>query len=326
MPDKKKFYLVSYGKSLTEFARMVNHQIKIQKETGETLLLEKDIYLCPMCMKNFFYFLDGEYFESETFSDDHYPPESVGGNQIMYVCKPCNDFYGRKMDYVLKEYLQSQAFLNKHENAVYPLKFSYSGIPGSYKVNTEWQDGKMVKNVNFKKYPYVKDWMLDIKKGEWSFNIKISFPTEQLIAMALLRAAYLYCFANWGYDFAFSTTGKNFRDVLQGKEIHPLSNLGVYGDESSKSLTNGFYFVSHPKKYQAFLVIFDISLQETDVPQKVFVIIPGPSEQAWSDLTKFKSWINKKEANTKVIKLYDDCIKRELYTHYHFTWEKLRSN
>ncbi len=325
MNNKKKFYMDIYGKSLTEFARAINRQVKIQKETGEILTIEKDIYICPLCMSNFFYLLNGEYFESEIFSDDHYPPESVGGNQTISVCKPCNDFYGRKMDYVLKEYLMSQAFLNKDDSASYPLKFSYAGIPGNYNVNTEWKSGNMVKSINFNRYPLVKDWMLNTKKNEWSFKLKISMPSEELISKALLRAAYLYCFANWGYDFAYSNTANQIRSVLQENEKHPLYNCGVFGDVSSNSLENGFYFISNPKRNKAFQVMFDIKLASPEISRKVFVIIPGNSDDSWNNLTHFKPWIEKKNANTKVIKLYNDCVKRGFYTHYSFTWEELKN-
>lgn len=323
MQNKRRFYLDTYGKSLTEFAKAMGQQVKVQRDTGELLAFKKDIYLCPLCIKNFFYYQNGEYFESDTFSDDHYPPESAGGTRTILVCKPCNDFYGRKMDFVLKEYLQSQAFLSKNKSAAYPLKFSYSGIAGNYKIVAGWQDGMMVKNVDFKKYPLIKQWLMDMGKDAWNLNIKISFPSEKLIAMALLRAAYLYCFANWGYDFAFSVAGKNLRDVLQGSGLHPLSNLGVFGDVSSISLSNGFYFINNPKKFQVFQAIFDIFLPETDVTRKVFVLIPGPSEEAWAKLANFKDWIDKTKASTKVISIYNDCVMKGFYTHYRYTWETL---
>jgi hypothetical protein len=324
MSTKKRFVLETYGKSLIEFAKAINYHVKIQKENGEIQVFEKDIYICPLCMTNFFYFKDGEYYESETFSDDHYPPESVGGTQTIFVCKPCNDFYGSNMDYALKEYLMSQAFLNKDENAAYPIKFSYGGIPGSYKVNTNWKEGNMVQNVSFKNYPLVKDWMLDTKKNQWSFKMKISMPTEEIIGKALLRAAYLYCFANWGYDFAYSITANHIRKVLRNGEKHPLFNSGVSGDVSSSTLENGYYFITNPKWYQAFQVMFDIGLKVPEITRKVFVIIPGNTEKSWKQLTNFGSWIKSKTANTKVIKLHDDCVTKGFYTHYNYTWAKLK--
>lgn len=325
MHKKKQFYLRTYGKSLSEFAQLTGNRILVQKETGEFECIEKDIYLCPLCMRNFFFFRDGDYFESAAFSDDHYPPESVGGTDTILVCKPCNDFYGRTVDYVLKEYLKSQAFLSKEEKSSYPLKFSYVGIPGTYNINTEWFEGKMLKSVDFKKYPYIKKWIFDFKKEDWSFNLKISFPSEELIAKALLRAAYLYCFANWGYDFAFSVAGKNLRDVLHSNKQHPLKNLGVFGDVSSKELQNGFYFITNPQKNRSFQVVFDIALPNSEIKKKIFVIIPGNSEKAWTDLKFFNDWIEKKKKNTKLIKLYSDCVMKEYYTHYRFTWQKLKT-
>lgn len=252
MNRKRQFYLTIYGASLVEYAKSINLEIKVQKTTGEILSIAKNIYICPLCLQNFYYLINDEYFETTTFSDDHYPPSGVGGEQTILVCKPCNDTYGRKMDYVLKKYLKSQSFLHKNTNAFYPLKFSYKGIPGNYNIETKWDKETLVQDVNFKKYPYIKDWLMDLKKEEWTFKFIISMPLQEIIAKALLRAAYFYCFSNWGYDFVYSFTANRIRNVLQGNEKHPLSNYGVFGDVSSKSLQNGFYFISEPKKYKDF--------------------------------------------------------------------------
>ena len=130
---------------------------------------------------------DGEFYEDATFSEDHFPPKSVGGLQTLLVCKPCNDYYGSKMDHALKDYLKFKAFLNKKDNASYPLKFSYKGIPGSYRITTEWEKGNMVQTVNFKDYPLIKEWITDLQRREWSFSMKITTPAQDTINKALLR-------------------------------------------------------------------------------------------------------------------------------------------
>ena len=325
MSKKKMSSLNTYGKSLAEVAKLYHHQIKVMKESGEVLEFEKDIYLCPLCLKNCFYFLNDEFFQSEEFSIDHYPPKSAGGNQTILVCKPCNDLYGRTMDYALKEYLTSQAFLNKDENIPFPVKIAFNGVAGDYNVGTRWQKGMMVQNISFNNYPNVKEWMFDLKKEEWSFRMKMMMPSEKIIAKALLRASYLYCFANWGYDFALSYTGLRLARIIQGKEEHPLSNCGVFGDVSTTSLQNGFYFLSNPRQNQSFQVLFEIGLPNHNTRRKIFVVIPGPSNDAWDNLIHFDSWIEKKKAKTKVISIYSNCVEREYYTHYHYTWQELKN-
>ena len=319
----KKWHLDNYGKSLTALFDVHNYSIKIGASTDESELITEDIYLCPLCLKHFFYLKENEFYENQEFTEDHFPPESVGGKQTVLVCAPCNSFYGRDLDYTLKEYLSFKRFIAQKDKAPYPTKISYFGIPGNYNQNLYWENGSLVKEVNFKKYRLIKNWIFDFKKESWNFSLKITAPSEQKIQKALLRTAYLLCFTNWGYDFAYSQTAKHIRETIAGNENHPLSNYGVFGDCDSNTPQEGFYFNDTVLDEQAFFIFFDIKVENPNFTEKVFVIIPGPDTKSWYQLNSFKPWIQNKTGDTSLIELFSDSIKRKNYFGYSFTWEKL---
>lgn len=319
----KKWHLDNYGKSLTALFNANNYSIRIGTSPDESKFVTEDIYLCPLCLKSFFYLKDNEFYENQEFTEDHFPPESVGGKQTILVCSPCNSSYGRDLDYSLKEYLSFKRFIAQKDKAPYPTKITYNGIKGKYNQNLYWENGTLVKEVNFKKYPLIKNWLFDFKKASWDFSLKVTAPPEATIQKALLRAAYLLCFTNWGYDFAYSQTGKHIRETIEGKENHPLSNYGVFGDYESSNHPQGFYFNDTTIEEQAFFIFFDIKIENPEYTERTFVIIPGPDTKSWRQLNNFKSWIQNKSSEISLIELFSDSIKRKSYFGYSTAWGKL---
>jgi len=52
------------------------------------------------------------------------------------------------------------------------------------------------------------------------------------VSRALLKAAYLYCFGNWGYDFVFSTAGNVVLNALNGELNYPINvPIAWWGNE-----------------------------------------------------------------------------------------------
>jgi hypothetical protein len=321
--DRKLLHLNTYGVALQEYAKIHNSKIQVEKTTGELETIDVPIYLCPLCIKNYFFLKDNLIYESAIFSEDHFPPKSVGGRRKILVCKPCNERYGIEIDHAPKEYLSLQAFLLKKENAPYPFTMTYKGVPSHYGINTFWENGNMVQSFSFKRYKPVAKWMLDPNKTERKFGMKFLAPAEAKIQKSILKAAYLYCFYNWGYDFIFSATAQKLRCILNGEEKHPLSNYGVFGDVSITVPDNGFYFISEPKELQAYLVFLDIGLSEVGLKKKCFVVIPGPFIETWDRLSNFSTWVEKREASTILNPLYDNYIQRGNNWSYSLSWEKL---
>ncbi|HYH13601.1 MAG TPA: hypothetical protein VD794_00180, partial [Flavisolibacter sp.] len=183
--DRKTLHLNTYGVSLQEYAKSKNSKIQVEKTTGELETIEVPIYLCPLCIKNYFFLKDNVIYESATFSEDHFPPKSVSGGRKILVCKPCNERYGLEVDHAPKDYLSLLAFLRKKDHANYTLTITYKGAPGHYKIDAFWENGNMVQSFSFKQYKPVAKWMLDPYKTEWQLGMKFLAPAEASIQKSI---------------------------------------------------------------------------------------------------------------------------------------------
>jgi len=319
----RRNHLETYGSSLTTLLNVYNYELRIGPTKEDSCAIKETSYLCPLCLKCFFYIKENEVFESNEFTEDHFPPKSVGGTRTILVCITCNSSYGRNLDYAIKEYLEFMRFVKKTENSSYPTKLSFGGIPGKYNQNVRWENRTLVKEIDFKKYPLIKKWIFDYEKIKKGFSLKLSSPSEKTIQRALLRVAYLYCFQNWGYDFCFSQTAHRLRNVIDGKEVHPLSNFGVFNNVSMPSFSNGFYFNDSSATQATFIILFDIKVANPKYEQKIVVLIPGGDLEAWSRLSNFESWIEKGETDLSLVQLFEDSIMRNNHFGYSLTWQKL---
>src|ERR1044072_6380372 len=319
----RRNHLKTYGASLSVLLNVYNHEFRISPSMGGSYVIKEDLYLCPLCLQAFFYIKDNEIFENREFTEDHFPPESVGGTKTILVCKESNSSFGGNLDYAIKEYLELMRFVRKSENASYPVKLSFNGIPGKYNQDVYWQKGVLIKEVNFKKYPLIQKWILDYENVMNGFSLKISGPSGKIIQKALLRSAYLYSFHNWGYDFCYSHTASHIRKVINGEEAHPLSNFGVFSDVTTPNFSNGFYFNDSSAEHKTFFIFFDIKIENPKCEQKIFVLIPGGDLASWDQLTNFQSWVEKREADISLTPIFGDCVMRNNYMGYSLTWQKL---
>jgi hypothetical protein len=75
---------------LTSFASIAKVRCR-----GEAEAHREDWYLCPACLD---VLLTVEEFATEQLSVEHVPPEALGGNELVLICKRCNNDAGRHFD------------------------------------------------------------------------------------------------------------------------------------------------------------------------------------------------------------------------------------
>jgi len=97
-------------------------------------IIERHVaYLCPLCINNAIMIMSPTSQKaSSLFTDDHYPPESVGGRKTILVCEKCNKEAGHKYDVALKQHLMSLSFSKRIPGSIIPIQ---SIIPGVGKFN-----------------------------------------------------------------------------------------------------------------------------------------------------------------------------------------------
>ena len=187
-------------------------------------------YVCPLCVQKGFVTIKEVPFAFQgEFTKDHYPPENVGGNKYTLTCDTCNNSAGHQFESEMVKQMAVRSYNKKIRGANIPVKSAVDVIPGYYNSAIMiGDDGRL--EISFKpkektKVPPLDNWLEQSKSDHnWVANITITDPDEEKVSKSLLKAAYLYCFETWGYEFIYSYCGEMMRKVIKGELNYPLEN------------------------------------------------------------------------------------------------------
>lgn len=263
-------------------------------------------YVCPLCTENFIVIgPSGETGWSSEFSLDHFPPESVGGFQTALVCKQCNNSAGRDYDFSLKQKMDRMSFDNKIAKSKINMKSAISDVTGYYPgFFTIRDDGEIeaVLKPNPKMHsPFLDNWISSSKeKLDWEATITIPIPDENKVSAALLKTAYLFCFDNWGYEFAYSSGARKIRDVLKKVENYPTKIPFSWVIESIKernipSFPMGVCEIQKPSDCKSFVVNILLINKETNYREIACVLMPNPEKTCWDGLAILQDKFDKQD-------------------------------
>lgn len=318
--EEKKlgYYFGRYSHSLQKvvFARTGNYFHTNDKTPVEF------VYLCLLCLKGSVVLDKGIYKFFEEFTDDHFPPKSVGGTNTILVCKPCNDKAGYEYDHALQLWLQFQSFGHGKENASIPVSLELENTKGRYKGSIGMGKDQDWVFDGFEQYPFAKDWFEKVIDGEnLHQNVTFHQPKVVDIHRALLKAAYLYCFSIWGYDFIYTATGAGLRKILTENAVHPLSNYGTLFHKKDSFLPEGLSLIVKPIEIQSFVISFKLKDRKSGYEYGASVMIPGSEKEDWENFGKMQSMIDKDETiSPMMIRLPEDALAPGSFYPYSTTW------
>lgn len=253
-------------------------------------------YLCPLCLKTGIICsesLGTGFFKP--FSEDHFPPKSVGGTLELLVCKDCNDHAGHAFDYVLKDRLSELSFEKRIPNAILGARSQIDGLAskgfnGFFQIDQQGEITISFKRNENDRIPPLDEWTEKAAKGlPWKVDATIKRTDQRKIDQAILKAAYLHCFLHWGYEFAFSTTGERIRDVIRGERNYPIRTDQIIIDKETpadapEGIPLGVCKLVAPQSVDCFIVSMKLSDIQTGYTVLVIVPIPGPSTGDWDSL------------------------------------------
>lgn len=323
MKDVKKlaYYFKKYSLSLQKvsFERLGNFYHDNFRRPSDF------IYLCPLCLKNKIGMVGDYLHYDEEFTLDHFPPTSVGGKDTVLVCKTCNDKAGLEFDYSLKEWLNEQSFIKRVPNAKLPVKIQPQDLTGKYKGNLKIEDDKISFD-DFCRYPFVNDSLLKVTQGHIvEQTITFQSPKMEFVYKALIKTAYLHCFSIWGYDFVYSETALQIRNILFKNEIHPLSNYGTFFhmDKDDNHPPIGLCYVFKPVELQTFMITFKLISKEIDFECAVSILIPGSEKNNWGNINAYQPIIDTQEDfNFPLIRLPENELTNTNLFPYTNTWNQ----
>jgi hypothetical protein len=256
----------------------------------EKIIPDHIAYICPLCAANYILVLDNRVYSNSDFSLDHFPPESVGGTLKILTCKKCNNDAGRMFEGELFEKMNYESSKNKNPNALIKTKFKVSDIPGNYAgfIKKE-KDGEFI--IDFpakakKTTPFLQTWLNNASmNNDWEATLTIKRPDDKKILKAVLKAAYLICFINWGYDFIFSANGNLIREVLNGTKEYPTNTLSYWLDKNSpviNQIPTGLCLIEKPLEMHSYIV--NVPLEINGYYSIASILIPLCNDESWNKL------------------------------------------
>jgi hypothetical protein len=277
------------------------------------------------------------YVWTSEFSFDHFPPESVGGFQEMLVCKKCNNEAGERYDYSLKEKINRVSFERKVASSSIQVKSTISDVPGSYSssfyIDEQGQFGISLKPYQKSHAPYLDEWIEKSKTdSNWELKITIPNPDDSHVVKALIKTAYLYCFANWGYEFVFSNTGERIRKFLKDEEQYPIKVPSFWLGESIRSNQDrkfplGLCYLQKPEECKIFAVNIALKNKEPKFGEVVSVLIPNPTPGGWNDLKRIETFFSSKiNVEISMAHVIDFSIADNIFDGYKRSWEELTNH
>lgn len=280
------------------------------------------VYLCPLCLKKKIAVIgDYQYLDGE-FSLDHFPPACVGGKETILVCEGCNSTSGAAFEHALKDFVHEVSATTWVPGTKVPVTLNVEDVVGNYKAHLivkgpydfEW---------SLPNYPLLKKRFEEMFREGKPMVQNITFKKRELdlVYKALLKAAYLFCFSRWKYDFAYTNTAAKIRGILHHDEKHPLSNCGVFFHTKKPFPPEGLCYVFKPKELQTFMVTFSLTNTEAGHTFMASVLIPGSDDSCWREIVKYLPIIDKQERFTSsFIALPPDLVPSDNHFPYTATW------
>jgi len=247
-----------------------------------------DVYVCPLC----FGIYGREALKTKILTIEHVPPKSVGWKKKVLTCQKCNTKQGGQIDSHLQRTLKTRSF-----NRLVPgTKIQAKIISNdSIKLHGTIQIGMNAKEFKIEVDPkrsdpenYQKHQTLlesgNLKKTTFSYGKGNLRKTT----LSILRAGYLWGFAELGYGFIFNPNFDSLRLQLQNPNqfIYSKHNI-LYGNFSKDTEGINILAVSD---FEAFACVFELRLG--DFIENACVLMPGSTKKALDDLENVKRLIS----------------------------------
>lgn len=267
-------------------------------------------YLCPVCQEQGMMFVDNPVSKyTAEFTEDHYPPTSVGGKSTILVCKLCNSKAGHDFDFTLQEHLRHLSFQKRLPNSAISSQSLIDGV-GKFKgkmiIDEKGEVHVNLKNRETDSIQPLDQW-IDFSKTnfDWKIQLKFHTPHDEKVERALLHAAYLTCFEHFGYEFIFSEGGLHMRNVFAGVDRYAANttDLNLDQDIMLEQIPLGLVFISHPRNLQSLAVTMKLVLKDTGYSTIKVVLIPAPVKEGMDDMRAISDALTRHTGDISFTKL-----------------------
>jgi hypothetical protein len=288
------------------------------------------VYICPLCCNEYILYQNGVWSCSKEFTLDHYPPQNIQGKETILTCCDCNNKAGFSYEPVLEEWFKMNAFNNRIPNSSIKTKNEVEDMHGWYGgelgMNEDGQIYSDINRIQQKKFPNLTNWYA----RDVSMNITVTDPDKVKMTKALLKTAYLFCFASWGYEFVYSNAGEIIRKVWQGESEYPIPITDIWFDEirtpEFNKIPRGLVYIHNESSVFGMFVFVPFSSDESTYKGLVPVHIPNPTENWIVELKDFHETFRAGGPINLLITPVNNNLDSFLTLPYSFSWIKINND
>jgi hypothetical protein len=239
---------------------------------------EGDFFACPICLK----LLSHDELDVGTISEEHVPPEKLGGKVRTLTCTECNNRAGSGLESDLAKMLKPRDVFSGKPDAVLDVEYYINGeetlvLPATLSLSASGALTLLGDPKRTNPRDILKLYDVIAKEGISNFNLHFGLHRHRRPEAALLRIAYLWGFSVFGYGFLLNSNLAAIREQIQfpSKEILPIWGIAANHDFTDDML--GINIVTEPKELRSFLVVFDL-VTKLGSTVRYGVTLPGLSD------------------------------------------------
>lgn len=263
----------------------------------------KGKYLCPICL-DVFSMQDLEVNNNGNYlTEEHVPPQSVQWKRKVLTCKTCNTIQGGRVDSHQPRILNTKAFNSGISGTSKNIRITFGSNLSINGTLTIKEDGKLSFVIDDKRSnpSHVTKFNGAVKSGSLAGSeAKWDTGDKKKAIISIIRAAYLWGFADLGYAFIFNPHFSKIREQLlfPDRDVYWQQNIiqspTAFHDE-------GIHVVAHPDDLGISAVV--MNLTASGFTDQVCVLLPGADSQGVNRLNTFKKSL--KHAEFELIPLQE---------------------
>jgi hypothetical protein len=274
------------------------------------------VYVCPLCVGQYLIYLPDGICGSTEFSEDHLPPESVGGRFKVLTCKKCNNDAGHYEAELLRLLDFGTVPDKRHQSIFTHARVASESTGESYPVAVR-RTGDIV-NFEFREpakqhNKKLKAFIEKIHTSQFpKLTVMVGVPDEQKLAKAILKSSYLLGFVFWGYEFVYSRNGQWIREALQGDREYPTRVPMRWEEASDSHLQRGVSILQRNGNKEAFLMTLELTTSTERI--MTATLFPSPLENGWEKLAELKPIVEGNIPTQMQITTIPRTLRRRGYT------------
>lgn len=172
-----------------------------------------EAYVCPLCLNIF----TNDHLEAGLLTDEHVPPEAVGGKPLVLTCLSCNKESGRLLDEAMADDEKLRTFGKPYTLAPLPGSLTFEGITNNGSIRFDGNTLVVVGDPGQNNAARVSAHTKSLERLGSGSSLDLRFRVKgnpRGAGLGWMRSAYLAAFAVYGYRYVLQSAFGPLREAI----------------------------------------------------------------------------------------------------------------